>query len=141
MVNSTDQRGPLPIEPIDPSAQLRHGEYNNSNSHVAAGPGRIGANSRGLQSFGRIDLLWSGPSASCQFSCTVNMSTPGVFEERAVDYMGRVEVSISAVPAATHVPVSVTSYYTDANITCAAEYAVRGSGLSFSVLFQKWKNG
>lgn len=69
------------------------------------------------------------------------MGTPGVFEEIAVDYMGRVEVSISAVPAATHVPVSVTSYYTDANITCAAEYAVRGSGLSFSVLFQKWKNG
>lgn len=26
VVNSTDQRGPLPIEPIDPSAPLRHGE-------------------------------------------------------------------------------------------------------------------
>lgn len=41
-VNSSDQRGLLPDEPIDPSAPQRHGEYNWTNSwalHVTAGLG------------------------------------------------------------------------------------------------------
>lgn len=47
-----------------------------------------------------------------------------MYEEGAVDYMVREEVSISAMPGAFHLPVSVTSYYTDSGLTCVIEYGV-----------------
>lgn len=65
----------------------------------------------------------------------VNMSTAAAFEGRAAVCVEIVEVSISAVPAATHVPVSVTSYYFDTNTTCAAEYALHAEvGFHFSFI-------
>lgn len=130
VVNNADQRGPWPIEPIDLPAPLRHGEYHCSNLH---GQFTFDCTSRvqwseqvflGPCSFDSIDPLWSGPSVSCRFQCMVKMSTAAAFEGRAAVCMERVEVSISAVPAATHVPVSVTSYYFDTNTTCGAEYAL-----------------
>lgn len=66
------------------------------------------------------------------------------FEGRAAVGVEGEEVSISAVPAATHLPLSVTSHYCDTNTTCALEYDLyksRGGGISFPVLFKKWKTG
>lgn len=49
---------------------------------------------------------------------------------------GRVEVSISVVPEATHLPVSVTSYYIDSDPTGVIEYAVQNC-LLMNTVFMK----
>lgn len=41
------------------------------------------------------------------------------------DPHARAQAAIAAVPAAAHLHVSVTSHWTDLNITCVAEYSVR----------------
>lgn len=55
-------------------------------------------------------------------------------EGRAAVGVEREEVSISAVPAAIHLPLPVTSYYFDTNTTCAVEYDLHkrvGGGFHF----------
>lgn len=74
----------------------------------------------------------------------LNTSVAAAFEGRAAVGMEGEEVSISAVPAATHLPLSVTSYYFDTNATCAVEYALhkrgRGGGGGFHFQFYS-RNG
>lgn len=63
-----------------------------------------------------------------RFQYVLNTSVAAAFEGRAAVGMEGEEVSISAVPAATHLPLSVTSYYFDTNTTCAVEYALHKRG-------------
>lgn len=51
----------------------------------------------------------------------------------------RVEVSISAMPAATHLPVSVTSYFTGSDINMCYWTCCIRKQLLFSVLSKRWK--
>lgn len=72
----------------------------------------------------------------------LNTSVAAAFEGRAAVGMEGEEVSISAVPAATHLPLSVTSYYFDTNATCAVEYALhkRGGGAFISSFIQEMED-
>lgn len=53
------------------------------------------------------------------------------------DPHARAQVSISAMPAATHLHVSVTIYWAALNITCVAEYPVRTWAFTLSFIHEE----
>lgn len=116
------------MSPSTPSAPQRHGEYNCTDSyrasHAVAGLGPLRPPrhrqdwSASLRAKCKLPILMR-----CRYEHTRDVWT------ESCGLHGWVEVSISSAPAATHLPVSVTSYYIDSNITSVGEYAVKGRGL------------
>lgn len=87
-----------------------------------------------------IDLLYSGQNIGSNVCSTIARWRRRSKKVRSAVGVEGEEVSISAVPTATHLPLSVTSYYFDTNTTCTVEYDLHKrdwGGLSFPVLFKK----
>lgn len=137
VVNISDCRGPGPIEPIDRSAPLRHGDYHCSTA-TARRQGSRASRSLSVRHVPATPLICFGlgrVSAAGSNVCSTGAHWRRRSKQgRAVLGAEREEVSISAVPAATHLPLPVTSYYCDTNTTCAVEYDLHkrdGGGFHF----------
>lgn len=62
VVNSCDQRGPLPDQPIDPTTPQRHGEYNCTNSYRLYAWLQVWGARRVAGSWG----MWEGGGKHCE---------------------------------------------------------------------------